>query len=162
MSVSDPKLSIRDLLADNWDNTNTVISEDPLINTGWFNHSWENRAQVTITAPDEEPLAGGATGYSGISAAGEGLKIMVGTMDVECWAHEKMYGSLAQGEYKQLAYDMSEEVKRIVDTNTLTTSDLEWVSWAGRRELVDTDADPVLYRYRCLVDYEYLLDTGSL
>lgn len=156
MPVSDPKISVRDLLDNNWDHSNTVISEDPLIHTGWFNHDWSGRAQVTVTDADEDAI-GGATGFSGISASGEGLQIELGQMFVGCWATDPMYDG---AHFKQVAYDLSEEVKRIVLDNTFGISDMQWVAWKGRRDVIDRDADPILYRYECTVVYQYLEETG--
>ncbi len=149
--ADDPKEDIKDLLKNNWDNTNTSISEDPRFHTGWWNGSYSGQAQVTVSDPDENVLAGGQTGFTGMSNDGAGTKIMTGNVDVNTWAHHDMYSVNA----KQLSFEMSEEVKRIIGDNTFGISYLDYISWAGRVEIVDTDAPNTLFRYENEIRYGY-------
>lgn len=158
--MKDPKLVIRDLLDNNWDTTNTSIDSlspnKPRIHTGWFNgaEGWYDIPQISVTNADENPLGGGETGFSFIVPDGSGPgKSMLGNVDVVCWAHQDMYDGVNA---KTLTYEFSEEVKRIIKANLFPSDpDIEWLSWAGRVERVDVDAEPPLFRYDCEVRYFY-------
>lgn len=156
----DPKLVIRDLLDDNWDPSNTSIDgktpDKPRIHTGWFNGSpgWGDKPQISLTNAVESPLGGGTTGFNFTKPDGSGPgKTMLGSVDVVCWAHQDMYEGVNA---KTLTFEFSEECKRIIKNNLFPSSvDVEWLSWIGRVERVDVDANPTLFRYDCEIDYLY-------
>lgn len=147
----DPKEDIKDIILNNWDNTNTSISEDPRVHTGWWNKSWDDQAQISVSDPDENVFGGGQTGFSAMTGSGQGMKIMTGSVRVNCWAHHDMYDVNA----KQLSFEMSEEVKRIIGDNIFGISYLDYISWTGRTEIVNADAPTTLFRYENIIQYQY-------
>lgn len=143
-------LTVRDLIINNWNSTN--VSSLPIgttsgtirVHTGWFNHSW-NQPQIGVVNPTEFPLSGGTTGFIATDAGGAGgVKFMIADMNVACWAHNEDNTNINP---LLLRFQMSEEVKRIIKNNTFPGNDIEWLSWLGRTGFVDTDAEPVLFRY---------------
>jgi hypothetical protein len=113
-----------------------------------------DEAQVCITGPFENPLSGGATGFYGFRGDGSpgGVRLTIGDMVVSVWAHYELPYAINP---KQLTFEMSEEVKRIIDANTITISDFEWLTWLSKSEIVDNSLTPTLFRYNCMIRYMY-------
>lgn len=148
--MQDPVLTILNLVSNGWDNTNTSISYDPAIHSGW--HDTEaNDPQVTVTHVEEG--ASGATGFSGIDPSGAGpTQDIDGTVAVNCWSDREVESSVNP---KKLTFEFTEEVKRIVKNNTLSATDLRYISYGGRNFRPDGRADPTVFRYRVPVKYFY-------
>jgi len=152
MPLKDPKVAIRDLLVANWDTANTILDSVPSIHTGWFNGQRLNTPQVTVTDPNENILDGGNTGFSAIGGGSTGgrVKFIIGNLTVGTWAHQRMIDGVNA---KALSFDLSEEVRRIINVHIHDAEDMEWVSWDGRSERINPTEDPVLFRYDTLVTY---------
>lgn len=150
---TEPAISIRDLLANNWDSSNTSISSDPDIHTGWFKGApgHGDTPQVSLIQSREDDFEGGDTGF--FAQGAENLvQAFTGQVLAVCWAHHDMFDGVNP---KTLTFEMSEEVRRILKANTFAITDLEWVSWVGRVKRVDVDAEPTLFRQDCEVRYFY-------
>jgi len=80
--MQDPKLTIKDLLKNNWkaSNTNNVT---PSFSTGLWDEN-NKYPQITITAEDENLIIPGDTGYNGLGP--NALQNVEGFVDVNCWA----------------------------------------------------------------------------
>lgn len=149
----DPILTVYDFLVAGWNSANTS-GVTPKIHTGWFNVNWKT-PQVTVTDLREFPVSGGVTGFRSIDSLGNGAKLMIGNMTVGVWSHVDDNSNINP---KQLTFEMSEEVKRIVKANMLPnigTTGLQWLSWIGRRRVVDTSEEPILFRYENTVSCMY-------
>lgn len=144
--IQDPKISIKDLIDNNWDTSNTSISSKPTITTGWWDNSNEN-PMVTISGAEESPIGGGTTGFSGI----EPTKELEGSLQVDCWSDR----NATTVNPKKLTFEFSDEVKRIIDENHDQATDLRYVTFLGRQERPDASETPTLYRYICTVGYDY-------
>lgn len=143
MALADPKLTIRDLLKDNWNAANTS-GVTPDVHTGHWNQE-ANNPQVTVTDPTED------IDLRGTDPSGAGLvRWMLGGVLVGCWSTR----DASSVNPKQLTVEMSEEVDRIVTANRFGNTDLAWLEWRGREEFVDSRAEPTLYRYDCEVAYQ--------
>lgn len=143
MPINDPKIMIRDLIAANWNNAVTENTA-PRTHTGWFNARYANTPQVTVTHPNEYTIAGGQTGYRAFGPSGAGVRNVFVDMLVTVWATHDMFSSVNG---KDLMYDMSNEVKRIVSENTTALAEVEWVVWLGKQEPTpDLQADPILFK----------------
>ena len=152
MAITDPKVTITSLLKTNWSGSNTS-GVTPTFSTGWFDEKAQH-PMVTITNESEATTGGGNTGYFGIDGAGgTAHQQIVGSVDVNVWSTRDDSSSVNP---KQLTFEMSEEVKRIVRANYLSATDLDFISWGGRLERVDTNQSPTSYRYLCQVTYGYL------
>lgn len=152
MPIVDPKLKIRTLLDSGWNPVNTQ-SQTPRIHTGWYNAAWQTQPQVTITNPRYTVIGGGTTGISAIDGVGGNVRIMQCDVHVDCWAHAEMKTSGGVRfkdtgiNSKDLIYDMANEIKRLVQDNLLADPELEWMSWTGMVEIVETRIQPVVFRY---------------
>lgn len=152
MPIGDPKVKIRTLLNDNWNPVNTQ-SQTPKIHTGWYNSAWGTTPQVTVTNPMYSVIGGGETGVTAINGLGGNVRLMECDLHVDVWAHAEMKTSggvefrNAGINAKALTFDMSNEVQRLVEGNLLVDSELEWMNWLGKVELVDTRIQPVVFRY---------------
>jgi len=148
--LNDPKLSVRNLIKDNWDSDNTS-SITPVIHCGWFDYK-SNLPQVTVTNSSEVPIGGGETGYFGMVPSGTPAQYWEGSMMVDCWTTREATAVNP----KQLVFEFAEEIKRIIKAKYAAVSDLDWISWMGSSEIVHDDQSPVVYRRAGAVRYGYL------
>lgn len=157
--VNDVKVSFRNLLTNNWDTSNTVISSQPTIRTDPRRFDEErDPVEVTIGADEDTPAQGGETGYTGLESGSGPVQHIEGTLQLDVWVDAD--ADIGESwNAKELAYDISEEVKRIVYNNAEATasevSDLRSLSWFSRTWMPDTAGEPVVYRYRCLAGFRY-------
>lgn len=152
--ITDPVKALIDLYEAKWDNANTSISSDPFISGGWWSFD-EERPQITITGYEESPIEGGQTGYVGIDSGNPPVQLLSGTAQVDTWAESETVSVDPQ----KLVFQMSEEVRRITQEESratdATVSDFRSLSWFGRTQSPKVDADPVVYRQRCVVGVRY-------
>ncbi len=152
MLITDPKVKLQVLLRDNWVAANTN-SQTPVFHTGWYNASWKTKPQVTITHPTYTVMRGGETGVTAIDGLGGNVRLMQCDLEIDCWAHSEMTNTAGTKfedgvlNVKDFTYNMGNEVKRLVSGNLLADSELEWMTWMGMVELVDTRIQPVVFRY---------------
>lgn len=150
--VADPVLTLYDLMRNNWDNSNTSISSDPNFSTGWFDAE-SNSPQVTVTSITEGAISGGEAPFSGIQGDGSGpVQEFSGTLEVNVWSSRELESSVNP---KKAIHQFAEEVTRIVNNNTLTATDLRYIAIGSKRFLVETDAEPTVFRYSLEVQYLY-------
>lgn len=150
--VADPTKTVYDLLRNNWKNSNTSISYDPNFSTGWFDSSASN-PQVTVSNLEEGAIFGDIAPFSGIQGDGSGpVQEFSGTVEVNCWSDREVESSVNP---KKLCHQFFEEVRRIVNNNTLTATDLRYIAIGNREFLVDTDAEPATFRYSIEIEYIY-------
>lgn len=151
--MQDPVLTIKDLVKDNWDNSNTAISYDPDIHTGWHQEE-ANNPQVTASNPEESPIRGGATGYAAMDPTGSGgVQELDGTVNVDCWSDREVESGVNP---KQLTFEFTEEVKRIVKANQHSATDLRVIAYGGRTFVPpDSDENPPVFHYNVPVGYLY-------
>lgn len=165
MLSEDPVIIIRDLLDNNWTTGNTVLANKPDIHTGWYDYG-SSDPQVTVTNPEESTVGGGETGHTAGTGAGGVSQIRAGTVLVNCWAgtREDTKGAGSGGSDvnpKEAAYDMAGEVHRIAQANATGTTDsngnrqLNSLGADPVRRVVDTEKDPVVYRYEATVKFTY-------
>lgn len=139
-------------MRNNWDNTNTSINYDPNFSTGWFDFE-ANNPQVTVTGLSEGPISGGVAPFSGIQGDGSGpVQEFSGTVEVGCWSSREVESSVNP---KKLIHEMFEEVRRIINSNLTSATDLRFVGIGTRNFIVDTEAEPALFRYAIEVEYVY-------
>lgn len=149
MAIVDPKLKVYNLLTNNWDITNTS-NVLPKVHMGWYNTGWQNKPQVTIVMPSYVVMNGGMTGVSAIGPGGSNVRVMQVQMNVSGWAHHEMVdqnGADITVNPRQLAYEFSNEIRRIVEINLDSDPELDWMSWIDMSESVEMRIKPVLFRY---------------
>ncbi len=151
-TVTDPKLVVRDLLRDSWDNDDVPVElDDPDIHTGWYDDA-RGFPQIGVSNRDERTLGGGDTGFSAIAGDGSGpIQDRTGTVLVTAFA-----GSREEYEQRGLerlqAEDMGDQISRIIGANP---SPDEYLSLAvgPRQDLVDTDSNPTEHGVQFSVRY---------
>lgn len=150
--MKDPTLTVHDLLNNNWDNSNTSVSYDPNIHTGWVDTE-ASTPQVTVSTADELAAPGNQTPFSGIDPSGAGpTQDISGTLHANCWSSWNWESDVNP---KKLTFEFAEEVERIVTNNQLSAADLQYIGYGGRRFLVDENVEPTVFRYDVTVEYFY-------
>jgi len=153
VTVKDIKLLVRDLLRNEWDNTDSVKPvESDDIHTGWWDAS-KDYPQVTVTSDEEGPLNGGDTGVTGIKGDGSGyVQHRNGTVLVDCWAgSQEDYSS--RGEEQVQLQAMMDQIETIVYNNLQSLEGIDSVAITTRTKLVDADANPS--EHRCQFELTY-------
>ena len=163
-SIADPKLVVKDLLASEWDTTNTPEDSPPEFRTGWRDADL-TATQITASHDEESPTS--PTGFTGIGPDGPTSQRR-GTLRVNVWTRR----DLVSANPKTAGYEFSEEIKRIIgefgptihayegfSINSLDASDYRYLSWLERQFMPEESDDedvPIEYRYRVVLGYEYL------
>lgn len=146
----DPKISIRDVIKDNWVAAN-VSDITPSISTGWYDQK-SSLPQVTVTNPSEVVEGGGASGYSGMGSDGTPSQLWNGFVMLDIWATRES----TEINPKQLVFEMRKEVARIVKLKYEDVTDLGHIVWRGGGEIVGTGSKPVVFRWSGEIGYSYL------
>lgn len=154
-SQKEASVIIKELLEDNWDNTNTAINSDPEITTGWWTES-RSENMVTVSGQSENAIDGDRTGYFGYQSGNGPAKLMNGLLQVDCWSDAEQFETSTTNA-KDVVYDFSEEVKRIITNKTFTVDNLRFASWLGRVEQPALNESPVLERQSCDIRYGYYI-----
>jgi hypothetical protein len=156
-AIDDPLNQIRGLLSANWTAGNTR-SVTPEFSTGWFNRKRLSTATtkglVTVTNRDESHRWLGM-GPSGVTQYRDGGAL------VSCWTDkdiEVVAGTkLGTAQAKKFAYELWQEVDRIVTENQVTgIADFELMWMGPSARLVDADVEPAVYREQGTVLYTWI------
>jgi len=148
--MADPKTGIKDVIKDGWDDDNTE-SITPSFSTGWY--SVKNASpQVTITDEEEATLSDGPTGILGIATGGVPAQYWVGSVAVNCWVTRED----TDVNPKKLIDLFKKEIKRLIRAHYDDVTDLDFITWMGGHEIVESDKKPVVYRYAGVVAFGYL------
>lgn len=161
--TDDPKRVLAEVLKDEWDTTNT-LGVDPDIRTGWRDSDLPG-PQVTVGPDEESPTS--PTGFTGMKGDGSGPTATTrGTVQINTWTtHDQ---TAENG--KHLADRFKAEIKAVVRNNIyisnhnfaiadLTAENYRYISYLGAEFMPDEpddDEDPIVFRYRVVVRYEYL------
>ena len=148
----DPKISIKDLVKDNWVAGNVVGTTTPDFHTGWWNPA-KIFAQLTFTGKNE--AFEGQTGYNAIKPDGSGpVQIANGVLFLNAWAYRDE--GAGGPNPKKLVYDVAEEVRRIVLANFNTIVNLDFVSILSVSDVPpDRSKKPVLFRTSITVGFKW-------
>jgi len=137
----------------NWNPANTK-NITPKIHTGWYNAAWNTTPQVTVTTPITNSLRASATGVAAIGPGGTKVRLMKTDLLIAPWAHHEMVDPATGSSFKTLSvnpkdltYDMSNEIRRIVEENIFSDPELDHISWLGMEEVVDVRIKPAIFRY---------------
>lgn len=140
-SLKDPVLTLKEIIEDQFNVGNvSTLSSRPDVAPGGQWDSDHTRPQITITAPDEAPLRGGQTGYTGIDPTGGGPvaeKLWAG--DVAVWASRRADDIDSDPNPKQVVYEVARELERLWIANADGQDDLESIGYFGPTQ--DTSKD---------------------
>lgn len=153
--IDDPKLTVRDLLRSNWDNSGlpTQLVDDD-IHVGWWD-AGKDYPQISVSNTEESPFGGGRTGYNGLQGDGSGpIQTINGSVTVNCWGGTRNDYSESGLEQKQ-AHEMADEVERIIMEHHTPSGGLTSLSITEASDVIDTEAEPVVHRVNIQVSYTY-------
>ena len=148
--MNDPKVTIKDLVSDNWDSDNTS-SVTPTFSTGWYDRK-SLKPQVTFTDPTETPVSSGTVPFFGIVSGGAPSQYLRCTVAVNVWCER----NAVDINPKQCVYELKEEIKRIILENWDGIDDLDYVAGNGSNEVVETDPPPPVFRSIGEITYGFL------
>jgi hypothetical protein len=152
---TEPTVIVRDLLISNWQSANITESFNPVwISTGRYDNATDH-PEITITGVSEDRSP------DAMRPDGTGLSAWVdGIMDINAWVPlSSDYQS--SGVAKSFRYDLEAEIDRIIDNNQRGTTDATNAPQLTRLETgtavptIENDEEPVLYRARIPVGYQY-------
>lgn len=162
-----PEVVVKNAIRDGWDASNTE-SITPYIHHGWLESESDGYYEVTVSNPDESPIYGGDTGYSGIDPTGAGPTQRIGgTVNVNVWSQRGRTGQNGnETNPRKAAYMMKAEVERVLHEECFdgiipdgaggtVATDLSFIAPGGSRRLVEEDEEPVMYRYEVRARYGY-------
>lgn len=159
MIDTDPVILIRDMLQANWDVSNTDLSEQPRIHTGWYDYD-AGTPQVTVTNPNEFVVNGGLTG---ISAGGNDKPVQrkAGTVLVNGWSgtREKLKGEGPNGDDinpKKMSHQLGKEINRVMLSNT--TNVVNSIAPDSVQGSVEDEGPEIVFRHEVTVRYTYVED----
>ena len=165
MLTTAPELKIKSLLLTNWNPANTS-NVTPKIHTGWYNHSWGSTCQLTITDPNDSVMRGGETGITAFSGLGTLKRFVFSDMIVAPWASREMTDDNGNSfdsagiNPKSLVEEMSQEVKRIIDANRFSDSEVEYFAWLNKMRGVEHRLKPTVFRENNMVRVAYWEDAS--
>lgn len=153
----EPELRIKNLLVNEWDASATTEDFNTShISTGWFS---ENREHPQITVTHVGDAMDGNTGYTAISPDGPSAWVR-GRAQVDVWVPNIDSWS-SPGAAKDHRWQLFQEVKRIIHANATGVTDsqnrqqLAGLGTISSRRLVDSDANPIVFRASADVRYSY-------
>jgi hypothetical protein len=153
-TITDPKLLVRDILRDEFDDTNVPVGLDQRdIHTGWYDDG-KGFPQIAVSNRDENVAGGGQTGFTAIAGDGAGgVQNRTGTVLVTAFAGSREeYDS--RGLERLQAEQMGDEVSRVIGANQSPDAYLT-LSVGPRADLLDTDANPTEYAVQYQVRYNW-------
>lgn len=152
--TDEPSVIVSNLLQSEWNGANIDGSFDAgkRISTGWWSED-SPHPQITVTPVDED------TSPTGLDPSSGGLTSWVsGSLDCNVWVAND-YDSTGGVHPRTLRWQLRREVQRIIMHNQQgTTTDsgdpeLTRLETGVVRGLVETDSEPVVYRYVVPVGY---------
>ncbi|AUX08914.1 hypothetical protein AArcSl_1283 [Halalkaliarchaeum desulfuricum] len=151
-TIQDPKLVVRDILRDEWDNDAVPTElEERDIHTGWFDDG-KGFPQIAVSNRNEDLSTVTDTGFTAIAGDGSGgVQDRTGTVLVTAFAGSRdEYDS--RGIERLQAEDMGNEISRIIGRNQ---SPGEYLALAvgPREDLVDDEVSPTEYAVQFRIRY---------
>lgn len=155
---------IIELLKANWTASNT-FGVTPKVSYGGYDGGLDT-PQLTVGQPEESPVNGGETGFSGMHADGSGpSKETGGSLLVHAFATTAQLEAQNADTNNPRQYNerVLEEAKRIIDGNAVNPTNpdtnaqpVNYISFEGPRPpSVDDDRNPPVYHYPASIGYGY-------
>lgn len=149
------------LLQQDWTPANT-FDATPDISFGWFEED-KDRPQVTVGQPSENPVDGGRTGYSHITADGTPGQTIGGTLYVHVWSSSSRLSqaNASTPNPREFNERACEEVQRIATAHAASPTNpstgeqpVSSLAYAGREPVPEPDR-PEVQHYRAELRYGY-------
>ncbi len=152
LSISSPKLTIKDRIKVDWEEDN-VLGLLPDFHTGWLN---ANGAVFQVVFPNttETPL-GLPSGYFAIAPDGP-VSWRVGSVPVTAFARRPPTDAVGNPNPKKVVELGAREVERIIHAAFQSEPDFEYMSIIGSNELVpDTEHETPFFGWTVVVQYTW-------
>lgn len=149
--MNDPQIEFRNLLVNNWDNTNTVLSVDPKFTTGWYEQG-SSEPMVSVSNPEDSEATGSASGYTSIKGDGSGPDSEInGVILINAWCNEDQ----ASPNPKAVVHSLRNEIIRIINANYEATQYRNIGTTGPGTKVVEDEQDPTMFRYEIEGTYQY-------
>lgn len=157
--IEDSILTFRDLMDNNWDNSNTKIDFSPHVSTGWYDNP-SRYPVITVSNKQESPNPSSETNYTSLG----GTQEIKGRVEVDIWVTEILednngnkvdLNKSSEPNPKEVVNDLMEEFRRIVFINQDKMEDFQWISPAECVFVTENEPSPTIYRYDCAIEYYY-------
>ena len=159
-----PEVVIKNLIRDAWNPALYAADEQfvPEIHHGWVDPDG-TKYEITVSNPDESPVRGGETGYSGIDPTGAGpTQDIDGTVEVNCWADRDREGTnFVSLNHRKAAFLMKWQVEEILRDHANGTdaqgdqTDFRFFAPMGSTRFIEQDEEPPVWRWLVLAGYGY-------
>lgn len=147
--IKDPVLTIKEIIENQAQasNISTLSSVPDVAPGGHWDHN-HTRPQITITSPDETPLRGTQTGYTGVDPTGAGpISEKDVVLDVSVWATRRPDEVDASPNPKKVVYEVARELERLWLANASGKDDLESIGYFGpTQDTSKDDSDRTVWR----------------
>jgi hypothetical protein len=151
LSISSPKLTIKDRIKADWVEAN-VLDRTPDYHTGWLNPTGAP-FQLCFPSTTEVPI--GLSGYNAIAPDGP-VSWRVGTLTATLFSRRPSKGAQNEPNPKKLVELGAREVERIIHAAFISIADFEYMSIIGTNEIVpDTDHELPFFGWTVLIQYTW-------
>lgn len=151
LSISSPKLTIKDRLKVDWDDAN-VLGLTPDFHTGWLN---PNGAAFQLVFPNTNEVPLGESGYWAMAADGP-VSWRVGTCPATAFARRAAVGSAGDPNPKKLVELGARETERIIHAAFVSEPDFEYMSIVATNEIPpDRTAETPFFGWTVLIQYTW-------
>lgn len=149
-SISDPKLTFKNLIKDNWVPAN-VLTITPAFHTGFLNPAGD-QYQVVFPSAAESTIA--ASGYDAMSPEGP-VSRRVGTVPIMIFGKRAATGSAGAINPKKFLDAARKEVERLIHANVTSITDMEYVSVINSAEVFPDvkENEPTFYGWTVIIQY---------
>ena len=149
-SIPSPKLTIKDLIKNNWDNTNT-LTITPDFHTGWLNPGGAQYQVVFPTVTEGTPTP---SGYGPMAADGP-VSWRIGTLPIGVFGRRDPVEATPVNPKKWVEL-AAREIERIIHANFISIADFEYLSVSASDEQPpDTQTEPPYYGWTVMAQYEW-------
>lgn len=149
LSISSPKLTIKDRMKTDWDDTR-VLDVTPDFHTGFLN---PNGAQHQVCFPNMTEATPTPSGFDAIASDGP-VSRRIGVIPVMIFGRRKAVDSQHALNPKKFTELAAREVERIIHAAFVSESDFEYMSVISSNELTpDTEHEPPFFGWTVMVQY---------
>lgn len=145
--ATDPKVALLDLLATNWDATQTVLADPPEFYSAWYTRA-DKLPAVTIPDTEESPLNAGDTGMTALYPDnGTPTQRLSGGATIDCVAGtwEDCEGIGANGDDlnpKDVRWSLYDHASSIVVAHAAEATGIRSVMPGPSQDIVERPEDP--------------------
>ncbi len=143
---------IANFIDNNFDETNTSLSEKPHVSVGEFKFSVDRKHLILV----EPPSTTNRGGESGKSSIVSNVQQLVGEVTISPWVKTTKSNL---GDDMEVSFEMLKELKRIVMSDSVSDpSELDWFNYVSKTSVFETTPEPLRFAYKGLFRYQFYTD----